>query len=173
MDDETTNLADRISLRPVEMPADEEFLIDLYYTTRYDIEQAPIDEVQKRTLSLMQYTAQKHHYEKHYSDSSHDIILLDGINVGRLWTARYETEILGIDMAIMPEHRNKKIGTFLLQNLFDEATRTNRVFNFHVLKTNAAAIRLYKRMKCKFTESDAPTHFKMRWHPQDKLIASK
>ncbi len=173
MNNETTNLARRIVLRPVEMPADEEFLIGLYYTTREDIHQAPIDDEQKRSLSLMQYISQKEHYIKHYPNSSHDMILFDGARIGRLWTARYETEIVGVDLAIMPEYRNMKIGTFLLQNLFDEATRTNRVFNFHVLKTNAKAIRLYERLKCKFTQSDTPTHFKMRWHPHDKIIASK
>lgn len=173
MDNETKNLADRISLRPVEMPADEEFLIDLYYTTRDDIRQAPIDEEQKRSLSLTQYLAQKHHYETHYSNSNHDIILLDGKIVGRLWTARYEAELLGIDLAIMPEYRNLGIGTILMRNLFEEAEQTKRVFNFHVLKTNTAAIRLYERLKCKFIESDAPTHFKMRWRAEDKIIAGE
>ena len=173
MKNETTNLADRIRLRPVEMPADEEFLIDLYYTTRDDIHQAPMDEMQKKSLSLMQYTLQKQHYEKYYSNSSHDIILLDGKSAGRLWTARYETELLGIDMAILPEYRNLGIGTILMRTLFDEAERTKRVFHFHVLKTNAAAIRLYERLKCKFIDSDAPTHFKMRWRPEDKIIAGE
>lgn len=173
MDNEAKNLADRIVLRPVELPADEEFLIELYYTTREDIHQAPMDDEQKKSLSLIQYLAQKEHYIKYYPNSSHDIILFDGEPIGRLWTARYEKEIVGVDLAIMPEYRNMKIGTFLLQNLFDEATRTNRVFNFHVLKTNTKAIRLYERMNCKFIESKTPTHFKMRWHPHDKIIASK
>lgn len=173
MSDETKNLADRVALRPVEMPADEEFLIDLYYTTRSDIRQAPIDEMQKRSLSLSQYILQKQHYETHYSNSSHDIILLEGTSVGRLWTARYETEIVGVDLAIMPEYRNLGIGTMLVRNLCEEAERTKRVFHFHVLKTNTAAIRLYERLKCEFIDSAAPTHFKMRWRAEDKIIAGE
>jgi GNAT superfamily N-acetyltransferase len=173
VNNETKSLAERIALRPVEMPADEEFLIALYYTTRDDIRQSPLDEEQKQLLSSMQYFAQKEHYEAYYPDTDHDLILLDGKIIGRLWTARYETELLGIDLAILPEYRNLGIGTMLLHNLFDEAEQTERVFNFHVLKTNAAAIRLYERMNCKFIESNAPTHFKMRWLPDEKIDAGE
>ena len=173
MNDETTNLADRISLRPVEKPADEEFLIALYHTTRDDIEQAPIDEEQKRSLSLMQYTAQRHHYETNHSNSNHDIILFDGKSVGRLWTARYETEIIVVDIALLPEYRNLGIGTVLMRSLFDEAEQTGRVLHFHVLKMNANAIRFYERLKCKYIDSEAKTHFKMRWRAEDKIIAGE
>lgn len=169
MNNRSENLADRVSLRPVILPDEEEFLIRLYYTTRDDIDGAPIDEEQKKTLSLMQYMAQKQHYEIHYPDSSHDMILLDGERVGRLWTARYEKELLGIDLSILPEYRNLRIGSFLLKNLFKEAEQTNRVFNFHVLKTNAKAIRLYERLNCKFT-GDTDMHFSMQWRPGNDLI---
>lgn len=169
MSSETTNLADKISLRPVVLPDEEDFLINLYYTTRDDIQLAPIDEEQKKTLSLMQYVAQKQHYETYYPDSSHDMILFDGERVGRLWTARYEKELLGIDLAILPEYRNLRIGTFLLKNLFKEAEQTGRVFNFHVLKTNAKAIRLYERLNCKFT-GDVEMHFSMQWRPENDLL---
>ncbi|MGC2236238.1 MAG: GNAT family N-acetyltransferase [Pyrinomonadaceae bacterium] len=167
MNNQTTNLADRVSLRPVVLPDEEDFLIELYYTTRDDIQSAPIDEMQKKSLSLMQYMAQKHHYATRYADSSHDMILFDGKRVGRLWTARYEKELLGIDLSIMPEYRNLRIGTFLLQNLFDEAERTGRIFNLHVLKTNTKAIRLYERLNCKFT-GEKEMHFSMQWRPENK-----
>jgi ribosomal protein S18 acetylase RimI-like enzyme len=173
MENKTTNLADRIEMRPVDMPPDEEFLIELYYTTREDIHLAEIEEEQKRVLSLMQYKAQKEHYEAKFPDSKHDIILLDGKGIGRLWTTRYEKELLGIDLAILPEFRNLGIGTFLLQNLFDEAGQTGRVFRFHVMKMNTKAIRLYERLNCKYIESDALTHFKMERQPGDKLPGDK
>jgi len=173
VNDEIENLAQRISLRPVEMPADEEFLIALFYTTRDDIAQAPIDEEQKRSLSLMQYTAQKYHYETHHSDSSHDIILFDGKSIGRLWTARYETEIIVVDIALRPEYRDLGIGTVLMRSLFDEAEQTKRVLHFHVLKMNTNAIRFYERLKCKYIDSEASTHFKMRWRAEDKIIAGE
>jgi ribosomal protein S18 acetylase RimI-like enzyme len=165
---DNNNLTERITLRPVELPADEEFLIGLYYTTREDIHLAEIDEEQKQMFSLMQYKAQKQHYEAEFPDSNHDIILLDGKSIGRLWTARSEAELLGIDLSILPEYRNLGIGTYVLQNLFDEAEQTGRVFRLHVMKMNTKAIRLYERLNCKYIESDASTHFKMERQPDDK-----
>ena len=169
MDNETQPLEERIRLRPVEMPEDEPFLIELYYTTRDDLQMTPLDEEVKRNVSLMQYLAQKQHYTTHYHNWKHEMILLDGVRVGRLWTARYETEIVGIDLSIMPEYRNLKIGTRLLTALFDEATASNRVFNLHVLKTNHKALRLYERLNCKFT-GETPTHYKMQWRPAHELL---
>lgn len=156
------DLNERITLRPVILPDEEDFLIELYYTTRDDIRAAPIDDAQKRQLSLMQYQAQKLHYETHHPDSSHDLILLDGTPAGRFWTGRYETEIIGIDLAVLPACRNLGIGTFLLEKVFEEAALTNRAFNFHVLKTNVKAMRLYERLNCKFT-GETPSHFMMQW----------
>jgi len=164
MNEENKNLADRIFLRPVVLPDDEDFLIELYFTTRDDINFLPLDAEQKKNILLMQYTAQKQQYTLQFPDSKHDIILFDERRVGRYWTKRFETEILGVDMAIMPEYRNLGIGSFLLQETFDEAAATSRIFTFHVLKTNPA-IRLYRRIGCEFT-GETFSHFVMRWQPE-------
>ena len=66
MDDKTKTLDERIVLRPVVMPDDEQFLIDLYYTTRDDLQMTQLDEEMKKNLSLMQYLAQKQHYTTNY-----------------------------------------------------------------------------------------------------------
>ena len=171
MENETKTLDERIALRPVELPDDEQFLIDLYYTTRDDLQMTPLDEEQKKNVSLMQYLAQKQHYTTHYYNWRHEIILFEDVMVGRLWTARYETEIVGIDLSILPEYRNLKIGTKLLTDLFEEATGSERVFNIHVLKTNHNALRLYERLNCKFT-GETPTHFKMQWRPANQYVRS-
>jgi GNAT superfamily N-acetyltransferase len=171
MNKETINVAERISLRPVVLADDEDFLIELYFTTRDDINFLPMDAEQKKTLLLMQYTAQKQQYMSQFPDSKHDIILLDEKRVGRYWTARFETEILGIDLAILPKYRSLGIGSLLLDETFKEAARTNRIFTFHVLKTNPA-IRLYRRIGCEFT-GETFSHFEMKWQPENKKLAEK
>lgn len=154
-----------LTLRPVVLPDDEEFLVELYYTTRDDIGLSTLDETQKKMLSLMQYLAQKQHYAEQFPDTNHDIILLGGKSIGRFWTARYEKEIVGVDLAVLPEYRRFGIGTFLLQKIFDEAAQTERIFNFHVLRTNTAAIRLYERLNCQFV-GETVSHFQMRWQAE-------
>lgn len=162
----TTNLAERVSLRRVVLPDDEEFLIRLYFTTRDDINFLPLEEAQKKSILMMQYQAQRQQYEAQFPDSRHDIVLLDGEPVGRFWTMREETEIRGIDLALLPEHRNSGIGSCLLAEIFEEAAQTNRDFTFHVLKTNRA-MRLYQRLGCEFT-GETVSHFSMRRRPPDK-----
>jgi GNAT superfamily N-acetyltransferase len=169
MDNKSENLNERIALRPVVLPDDEEFLIALYYTCREDLQMAPIAEEQKKSISLMQYLAQKQHYEKQFPPSGNDIILLDGKAIGRLWIARLEKEIVGVEFIILPEYRNHKIGTKLLKDLFAEAVATNREFNFYVLKMNEKAQRLYKRLNCEFID-ETPTHFKMQWQRGREFI---
>jgi ribosomal protein S18 acetylase RimI-like enzyme len=162
----TTNLAGRIVLRPVVLPDDEDFLIKLYFTTRDDINFLPLEEAQKKSILMMQYQAQKQQYEEQFPDSRHDIILLDGESVGRFWTMREETEIRGIDLALLPEYRNSGIGSHLLAEIFEEAAQTNRDFTFHVLKTNPA-MQLYQRLGCEFT-GETVSHFQMRRRPENK-----
>jgi ribosomal protein S18 acetylase RimI-like enzyme len=167
MNPETKNISERVRLRPVMMPDDEEFLIELYYTTREDFQSIPIAEELKKNLSLMQYRAQKEHYAEQFPGSKHDIILLDGEIVGRLWTWRGEAEIVGVDLIILPEYRSLGIGTMLLRELFDESEDTGKIFTFHVLKTNFQAIRLYQRLNCEFT-GETVSHYSMRRLPADK-----
>lgn len=148
-------------LRPVVLPDDEAFLIELYFTTRDDINLLPLDEAHKKSILQMQYQAQKQQYEAQFSGTNHDIILFDDKSIGRFWTARYEKEIVGVDLTILPAYRNLGIGTFSLQKVFQEAAQTGRDFNFHVLRTNAEAVRLYERLNCKFT-GETISHFQMR-----------
>ncbi len=168
MKDEAPTIAERIGLRPVVMPDDEPFLIELFYTSREDILQVPIAEEQKRTISLMQYAAQKQNHEAQFAHAANDIITLDGEDIGRLWVARYPQEIVCIEIILLPEFRNRKIGTKLMQDLFAEAAATGREFNFHVLKYNEKAQRFYKRLNCEFT-GETEGHFKMRWNPSNEL----
>src|SRR5688500_1757414 len=131
MDNKFESLKELIGLRPVGLPEDEECLIALYYTCREALHMLPIGEAQKKNISLMQYMAQKQHYEKQFPAAGNDIILLDGKAVGRLWIARFEKEIVGVEFIILPEYRNHMIGTKLLKDLFAEAVATNRDFNFY------------------------------------------
>jgi GNAT superfamily N-acetyltransferase len=165
MDNDSTIPAARIELLPVASADYEDFLIQLYASTRDDIEFLALDAAQKKSLLEMQYLAQKQHYAEQYPEASHDIILLDNQPVGRIIVKRSAEELLGVDLALLPEYRNLGIGTFLLKNLLNEAAQTNRIFCFHVVKTNPA-VRLYIRLGCFVTE-DTGMHFKMQGPPPE------
>jgi hypothetical protein len=58
----------------------------------------------------MQFAAQQRHYQEHYADASFRVILRDGVPAGRLYVARWPTEIRIVDIALLPQYRNRGSG---------------------------------------------------------------
>ncbi len=157
---------EQISMRPAVLPEDEAFLSGLYATTREeDVAMWGLPEEQARALVDMQYRAQKMQYDAQYPDARHEIILFEGIPVGRSMASWKETALHGIDLAILPEYRSKGIGSIILKNWARDAEETGRTFNFSVVKTNFKAIKLYQRLGFVFT-GETVSHYLMEGRPQ-------
>lgn len=135
-----------VKLRPVQ-PDDETILFTLYASTREE-ELALVnwDTAAKEIFLRMQFNAQQMHYRSHYPQGDHRIILLDDRPIGRLYRARQDREIRLIDITLLPEYRNRGIGTALMQDLIDEAAQTGDPIRLYVFKYNHAALRLYTRL---------------------------
>ena len=122
------------------------FLLQLYATTRMDeLAQVPWTDEQKVAFVVQQFTAQHQHWQENYTDTSWDVILLDGEPIGRLYVARWPEEIRIVDIVLMPEHRSAGIGTRFFRELFEEADRSGRKVSIHVEAFNPAK-RLYERL---------------------------
>src|SRR5688572_24558818 len=107
--------APRVTLRSA-AAGDEEFLVKVYASTRAEeLARVPWSEAQRAAFVRMQFDAQQLHYRTHNPTATHDIILLDGRAVGRLYVARREYEIRILDITLLPEHRGSGTGTFLLK----------------------------------------------------------
>lgn len=152
-----------ISLRPIE-PADHGFLYTVYASTRTE-ELAPVPwtDEQKAAFLRQQFNAQHAHYQKHYGDARFEIILRDGEPVGRLYVARWPSEIRIVDIALLPAHRNAGIGGQLLRELLAEGAAAGKTVSIHVERFNPA-MRLYQRLG--FTEvADLGVYAMMEWTP--------
>jgi ribosomal protein S18 acetylase RimI-like enzyme len=136
------DLAD-VVLRPA-TEGDEPFLYRVFQSTR-ERELEMLDPQQREIFAHHQYTAQRTHYHAYFPDSRHDIILHGSEAIGRLWVDRQPDHILILDIAILPEARSKGIGTLLLQELIEEASRECKVLRIHVEQFNPA-LRLYQRL---------------------------
>ena len=152
-----------VSLRAA-TPGDTEFLAAVYAATRME-ELAATDwsDGQKAEFCRMQFTAQDTHYRQHYPTADFSAIEVSGTLVGRLYVDRWTREIRIMDIAILPEHRGKGIGTHLLVGLQSEAARTARCLTIHVERFNPA-LRLYERLGFRMTE-DKGVYFLMEWAP--------
>ena len=152
-----------LSLRPVE-PADEPFLFMVYASTREpELAMVDWDPAQKEAFLLQQFSAQYQYYREHYVGASYQVILRDGLPVGRLYVARWPEEIRIMDIALLPEHRNAGIGSSLLRDLQADGAATGKRVSIHVEKFNPA-LRLYERLGFAPT-TDRGVYVMLEWRP--------
>src|SRR5260370_35243362 len=109
-----------VTVRPATRD-DEDFLFQLFATTRPELSLLNLEESQKRALIKMQFDAQRQQYDACYPQAESGIILSDGQAVARLLGESREREIVMLDVALLPEHGNRGIGTGLMSNLLGEA----------------------------------------------------
>jgi len=157
----------RVGLRPV-TAEDEHFLFAVYASTRADeLALLDWDEGQKAAFVQMQFTAQDRYYHEHYADAAFQIILNDGVPVGRLYVGRWPAEIRIVDIALLPEYRGGGVGTRLLRDLLSEAGQDGKVVTIHVERFNPA-LGWYQRLGFKPIE-DRGVYLLMRWSADDQV----
>jgi len=110
-----------------------------------------------------QFDAQATHYVKHYAGVEFLIIELAGTPAGRLYVQRTPSEILVMDIALIPEFRGRGIGTALLRQILDEGQASSRIVTMHVEKFNPA-LSLYERLGFRIAE-DQGVYWFLRWSP--------
>ena len=105
----------------------------------------PWDAAQKAAFVRMQFDAQHAYYQEHYEGAAFDIILVGGQPAGRFYVERASEEFRIIDIALLPEYCNRRIGTTLLRGLQSEAAAAGKPLRIHVERFNPA-LRLYQRL---------------------------
>jgi len=134
-----------VTLRPA-TPEDQEFLFALYASTREEeMSLWGWDDTQKQMFLELQFRAKFQQYSLSYPQADDDVVLLNGQPVGRMMVDREGPEFTFLDIALLPEYRNRKIGTTLIQQMEQDATNAQKSVVLHVVRTNVAA-RLYERL---------------------------
>ena len=140
-----SGLPSGITLRPVSS-SDRDFLLQVYASTREEeLRLVDWSADQKAAFVRMQFEAQDAYYREHYHPATFDVVEVDGEAVGRLYVVRWDDEIRIIDIALLPEHRGRSVGTSVIQALLDEAAAVGKRLSIHVEKHNPAR-RLYERL---------------------------
>jgi len=150
-----------ITLRPVN-PGDEDFLLEVYASTREDeLAQLPWDDNQRAHFLRMQFAAQQQDYQRRFPDAEHRLILLNERPIGGHYVARNESEIRILEIAILPADRKKGVGTRLIRNLLDEAAKTRRLVRVYVERFNPS-LDLFERLGFARVD-DIGSHFLLEW----------
>lgn len=152
-----------VLLRPAGF-ADEAFLRALYATTRAGELAAAVDwtEAERDRFLDFQFRAQASDYQSRFPRATHDIVVVDGVSVGRIWVDRGLLEARLIDLALLPEHQGRGIGTGLVRDLQRDAARRGVPLRHMVVKENLGAIRFYGRLGFR-TTGEIMSHLQMEW----------
>jgi ribosomal protein S18 acetylase RimI-like enzyme len=115
----------------------------------------------------LQFSIQHKYYQQQFSDAAYTIILLNNEPVGRLYVDRRKDEVHIIDIALLPEFRNRGIGSKILKDLIAEAEEENIPARIYVEHFNPA-LRLYEHLG--FTQiDDTGVYFLMERPPKKRL----
>lgn len=152
-----------ISLRDTS-PEDEEFLLQVYYSTRADeMDLVPWTDEQKAGFVRMQFNAQHAHYHQSFPTADYKIILRHDEPVGRLYVFRDGERFEILDVTIVPAHRNEGIGSGLLRQLLAEATQERKAVRIHVESYNPSQS-LFQRLGFSMIEENGLNHL-LEWRP--------
>ena len=141
---------------------DRAFLRDVYGSTREE-ELARVEWSAEQRTSFVehQFSSQDAYYKANYAGATYSVIEVDGERAGRLYVARWDTEIRIMDITLLPEFRGLGVGTRLLRRLLDEAQEGAKRVSIHVEENNPARS-LYERLGFKWV-LDRPPYVLMEW----------
>jgi ribosomal protein S18 acetylase RimI-like enzyme len=157
-----------ISWRPAQ-PEDEPLLLEVYASTRADeLNLVPWTAEEKQAFIQMQFTAQRQSYAQQFPQAQWQVIMSEGVPIGRLIVDRAADEILIMDIALLPQYRNHGIGTALMCDLLAEARQTRRRVRLHVEFYNPAQ-HLYERLGF-IKIGEVGVYFELVWQPATEPV---
>lgn len=135
----------QISLRPMS-PAGHDFLFTVYAATRQEeIAAWGWPAAQRDAFIRMQFDARRRAYAAAYPSAEQSIVLDGNLAIGSMIICRLPAEIRLVDIALLPEHRNRGIGAHLIAGLISECARPVIPLRLSVATGNRA-IHLYERL---------------------------
>ena len=134
-----------LSQRP-SLAEDAEFLFRVYAATRAE-EMAILGwpAAQQEMFLRMQFRVRRQSYAAAYADASAAILLAGEQPAGAATVWRGPGELRLVDIALLPEYRNRGFGAEWISRLIEEADAAALPLRLSVLRGNPA-IRLYRRL---------------------------
>ena len=103
-------------------------------------------EPMREHLLEIQYTARRRAAHVNFPGGESRIILADAQNVGWVVVADLEDEVRLVEIMVLSEHRGKRIGSAIIDELLAAAARAGKPARLNVAVLNSRAIALYQRL---------------------------
>ncbi len=156
-----------VRLRPT-CKADRDFLLRVYGSVREaELALVPWTEEQKAAFVRQQFEAQDSYYREQFQTAQFQVIEFDGKPIGRLYLHNRDRALHILDISLLPEARNKGIGTFLLKQIFQKGREQGKCVTIYVEAFNPAK-HLYERLGFQKKESTSPVYEFMEWDATQK-----
>lgn len=119
---------------------------------------------QKRLFIEHQFSAQHEYYQKNYLEGKFYVIEKENSAIGRLYIDFFfeKKGIRIIDIALLPEWRNKNIGSSILNEILKKGASNKLNVTIHVESFNPA-MELYKRLGFKKISETNGVYHLMEW----------
>ena len=95
---------------------------------------------------------------------------VDGIYAGQIWIHRGESQYRLVDISLLKAYQNNGIGTFLIQELIDEARRAGLTLACSVATNNPRSLRFHQRLGFRVT-SQNEMYYQLERLPEPALPA--
>ncbi len=156
-----------ISLRDIQ-DSDLAVLCKIYGSTRTEELEKGTNwsDEQKNIFIEHQFSAQHEYYQKNYIGAKFYIIEKDNVTIGRLYIDFFfeKKGIRIIDITLLPDWRDKNIGSSILKEILEKAAKEKLKVTIHVESFNPA-MNLYKKLGfIKISETNGIYHL-MEWSP--------
>lgn len=145
--------------------SDETFLFETFISTNIN-KFLPLALSEERLIELlrMQYEAQKTSYQNRFPQALHEIVILQGLRVGRIMTGIENESLHLIDISLLPNFRGQGYGTQLLRELQSYAMNHKIPITLQVAQENPAKY-LYEKCGFKMINNIIP-YITMKWEPK-------
>jgi ribosomal protein S18 acetylase RimI-like enzyme len=154
-----------LKLRP-ERDEDHDFRYRLFCDSRQPEFALLLPPTAFEQVMRFQFQAQTTSYRAEFPRARFDLIELDGRPIGRIVVDRPDGMVHIVDQAIVPELRNKGIGTAIMRFLMDEARAAELPVRLEVASQNDPSMRLYLRLGF-VPVASAALYIAMEWRAGD------
>jgi ribosomal protein S18 acetylase RimI-like enzyme len=153
-----------LRLRP-KTAADTAFLFDLHESVKgAELALMPVADPLRRQLLEMQSRAMTMSYRSGFPAGRFEVVTLNQVPIGRLITGNGQDRFHIVYIALVPEWRNRGLGTVLMTLVLDQPRRRGTTCEATVALDNLASLRLWCRLGFTGRERGS-TGLILEWRP--------
>ncbi len=132
--------------------SDQTFLLELYQSTRTDLDLLETSQDFILELKTSQYKAQTNSYQEQFPNAMFFTIEYYGQAIGRAVVDFGHNEVLLVDLSLVPEAQGKGLGSAVIRSFMHCSEQASIPMRLSVLQQNFNARALYERLGFEFEQ---------------------